>query len=48
VSLNTVTLSSEAAVALLERHTTELGVPCADPIRGGPRFDELVSACLRA
>ncbi|WP_129646789.1 DUF1611 domain-containing protein [Peristeroidobacter agariperforans] len=48
VSLNTVTLSEEAANALLERHSAELGMPCADPIRGGPRFDELVSACLGA
>jgi uncharacterized NAD-dependent epimerase/dehydratase family protein len=47
VSLNTVTLSAEEANALLERHSIELGMPCADPIRGGARFDELVTACLR-
>jgi uncharacterized NAD-dependent epimerase/dehydratase family protein len=47
VSLNTSTLSAEAADALLQRHRVELGVPCADPIRGGARFEELVSACLR-
>ncbi|GFE87586.1 DUF1611 domain-containing protein [Steroidobacter agaridevorans] len=47
VSLNTVTLSVEAANALLEQHSIELGMPCADPIRGGARFDELVTECLR-
>ena len=47
VSLNTVTLSVEESDALLARHSAELGVPCADPVRGGARFDELVSACLR-
>ncbi len=46
VSLNTSTLSVERAQALLARHSAELGIPCADPIRGGARFDELVSACL--
>jgi uncharacterized NAD-dependent epimerase/dehydratase family protein len=48
VSLNTSTLPAEAADALLARHSAELALPCADPIRGGARFDELVSSCLRA
>ncbi|MFC4312791.1 DUF1611 domain-containing protein [Steroidobacter flavus] len=46
VSLNTSTLPFEQAQALLARHSVELGVPCADPVRGGARFEELVSACL--
>lgn len=47
VSLNTSTLAADQAHAVLERHSAELGLPCADPIRGGARFDELVRACLR-
>lgn len=48
VSLNTSTLSVAEAEQLLERHSIELGMACADPIRGGTRFDELVTSCLRA
>ena len=46
VSLNTSTLTPQQAHELLERQSAELGMPCADPIRGGAHFDELVHACL--
>src|SRR3546814_11223914 len=35
VSLNTSSLSSEAANALMARTEDQLGLPCVDPVRGG-------------
>lgn len=46
VSLNTSKLSDDAAHSELVRQSAELGLPCADPIRGGRMFDDLVNACL--
>lgn len=46
VSLNTSKLSEEDAHSMLARRSAELGLPCADPIRGGSAFDDLVNACL--
>jgi len=46
VSINTSALSIEDAEAYLQRVTTELGLPAADPIRAGVRFDRLIDACL--
>jgi uncharacterized NAD-dependent epimerase/dehydratase family protein len=46
VSLNTEGLSELDAEALLRSEVTRLGVPCADPMRGGPRFAELIESCL--
>jgi uncharacterized NAD-dependent epimerase/dehydratase family protein len=48
VSLNTSTLSADVAEAVMRQHGAELGIPCADPIRGGSHFDALVDECLRA
>lgn len=46
VSLNTATLSPDEARKLLASESMRLGLPCADPMRGGPEFDRLVDACL--
>jgi len=46
VSLNTSGLAASEADALLEAHSKRLGLPTADPIRGGAAFERLVDACL--
>jgi uncharacterized NAD-dependent epimerase/dehydratase family protein len=46
LSFNTVTLSPAAADAVMQTASQELGLPVADPMRGGPAFDRLVEACL--
>ena len=48
VSLNTSRLSETAARELLARESNRLGLPVADPIRGGAEFDALIASCLRA
>jgi uncharacterized NAD-dependent epimerase/dehydratase family protein len=46
VTLNTAALDEPAAEALLERESARLGLPVADPIRGGARFEQLIDRCL--
>lgn len=46
VSLNTSALDAAVAATLIARETDRLGLPVADPIRGGPAFNRLVEACL--
>ena len=46
VSLNTSGLSAADADKLLAAESARLGVPVADPIRGGAAFDKLVDKCL--
>jgi uncharacterized NAD-dependent epimerase/dehydratase family protein len=46
VSLNTSALDERAARAAIEATAEKLGAPVADPVRGGPPFEALVSACL--
>jgi uncharacterized NAD-dependent epimerase/dehydratase family protein len=46
VSFNTAAMSPGDAEALMTRTTRELGLPVADPMRGGAAFDRLVEACL--
>jgi uncharacterized NAD-dependent epimerase/dehydratase family protein len=46
VSLNTSKLEAGAARELLASETQRLGLPVADPVRGGPEFHRLVDACL--
>ena len=46
VSLNTSKLAPEAARAALGEVTAHVGLPAADPIRGGAAFDALIDACL--
>ena len=47
ISLNTSHLKGDAAHDLLARHSAELGLPAADPMRGGPEFNALVDSCLK-
>jgi D-glutamate N-acetyltransferase len=44
--LNTSKMDAEAAVELIESESARLGLPAADPIRGGPAFERLVDHCL--
>ncbi|TVS12791.1 MAG: DUF1611 domain-containing protein [Wenzhouxiangella sp.] len=46
VSLNTGGLDEARAALAMDRLGDRLGLPCADPVRGGERFERLVSACL--
>ncbi|WP_322110945.1 DUF1611 domain-containing protein [Steroidobacter gossypii] len=47
VSLNTSQLSQAQARALFAAESKRLGVPVADPIRGGEEFERLLDHCLR-
>ena len=46
VSLNTGKLDADEAARLIESESDRLGLPVADPMRGGSAFEELVDACL--
>jgi uncharacterized NAD-dependent epimerase/dehydratase family protein len=46
ISLDTSRLSTEAAHRLLAEQSARLGLPVADPMRGGMEFEGLVDACL--
>ena len=46
VALNTSAMDEAEADAVIAREADRLGVAVADPIRGGPAFDALVTACL--
>ena len=46
ISLNTSAFAPAEAEALMSAESERLGLPAADPIRGGERFDALVDACL--
>lgn len=46
VTINTAALSAAEADALLDREAARLGLPVADPVRGGDRFARLLDACL--
>ena len=45
-SLNTAAFAPAEAEALMAAEAERLGLPVADPVRGGLRFDALVDACL--
>jgi uncharacterized NAD-dependent epimerase/dehydratase family protein len=47
VSLNTAQLDAESAERLLADESGRLGLPVADPMRGGRRFESLIDNCLR-
>lgn len=47
VSLNTAGLDAPAAAAAMAHVEAAIGLPAADPLRGGANFDRLVDACLR-
>ena len=46
ISLNTASLAEDAARAMLDKESVRLGMPVADPMRGGLEFERLVDACL--
>jgi len=46
LSFNTAVLSPAEADAVMLAASEKLGLPVADPMRGGPAFDRLVEACL--
>ncbi len=46
VSLNTSRLDAKAALGMLAHESARLGLPVADPMRGGAEFELLVDACL--
>jgi uncharacterized NAD-dependent epimerase/dehydratase family protein len=46
VTINTAALPEAEAEALLDREAERLGLPVADPIRGGTRFERLLDRCL--
>lgn len=46
ISLNTSSLGAGEAEALLDAESRRLGLPVADPIRGGAAFAALVDSCL--
>jgi uncharacterized NAD-dependent epimerase/dehydratase family protein len=48
VCLNTAHLSDVEAESHIEAESARLGLPVADPMRGGPSFDRLVDSCLAA
>jgi uncharacterized NAD-dependent epimerase/dehydratase family protein len=46
ISLNTAKLDVSAAIELLAGESARLGLPVADPMRGGAEFERLIDACL--
>ncbi|TGX54007.1 DUF1611 domain-containing protein [Sphingomonas gei] len=45
-SFNTSALEDAEAADVMRRESERLGLPVADPVRGGPAFDALVESCL--
>lgn len=45
ISLNTSMMTAEEAQLEIEATERRLGLPTADPIRGGPMFDRLLDSC---
>jgi uncharacterized NAD-dependent epimerase/dehydratase family protein len=46
VSFNTAQFDTAAAAEIMALESQRLGLPVADPVRGGPQFEALVDACL--
>ena len=46
VSFNTAHLDADAAAALMAAESARIGLPVADPMRGGDAFERLLDACL--
>ena len=46
ISFNTSALAPDEAADMLERSSRSLGLPIADPLRGGASFERLVDSCL--
>jgi len=47
VSFNTAALDADEARQVMEQESLRLGVPVADPMRGGSEFERLVDSCVR-
>lgn len=47
ISLNTAGLSAREAEKMMTELERRHSLPCADPLRGGARFERLVSACVK-
>jgi uncharacterized NAD-dependent epimerase/dehydratase family protein len=43
---NTSAMTEQRAESFLDAETQRLGLPAADPIRGGARFDRLLDSCI--
>ncbi len=46
ISLNTSALREDEARELIAQESARLGLPVADPIRGGAEFERLIDSCL--
>jgi uncharacterized NAD-dependent epimerase/dehydratase family protein len=46
ISFNTAAIAPLEAAALMQQTTETLGLPVADPMRGGAAFERLVESCL--
>jgi uncharacterized NAD-dependent epimerase/dehydratase family protein len=46
VTINSSVLAEDDAFELLDREAQRLGLPVADPMRGGERFERLLDSCL--
>lgn len=46
VSLNTASLSAAEAKVMMAEESQRLGLPVADPMRGGAEFEALVDSCI--
>jgi uncharacterized NAD-dependent epimerase/dehydratase family protein len=47
VAINTSAVSEQDVREALARYAAEIGLPAADPMRGGPEFERLVDNCLK-
>jgi uncharacterized NAD-dependent epimerase/dehydratase family protein len=48
VCLNTRDLTEDEADTIIQSETARLGLPVADPLRGGAHFDRLLESCIAA
>jgi uncharacterized NAD-dependent epimerase/dehydratase family protein len=46
LSFNTSTIREDQALEIMAAESARLGLPVADPIRGGEAFERLISSCL--
>jgi uncharacterized NAD-dependent epimerase/dehydratase family protein len=47
ISFNTSGMHKAEAIATMAKESLRLGLPVADPMRGGPDFESLIVSCLR-
>ena len=47
VSFNTGAMEGGEALQLMAAESARLGLPVADPMRGGPEFERLIDSCVR-